>query len=574
MALPTARTPQSVNSKTFTAPPPLSLDLALPELYDWHHKHSAQHPLYVYVDDATDQVTTLPWGTAVQGIYRIAHLVVERVKELKSSELRPTIGLCSTSDPLTYLLSMLGIMRAGYPLFLISAHTSPATLKHLIKISGVQLVLANTDDDAELNLKLATAVAELALDSDGGKATIAPLLSWSQIFSRENVYDEGPAVTNYDSESAALILHSSGSTTLPRLNVWTHRMITTSLWQPWYGAHDICGEIMSVASVPLSGAGGAMLTLFPASSGLVVSALQPKSPPTQTNATNVWQAIVATKSTYAFIRHPFLYMFAEDPAKCSIMAQLNGVFYGGGPVRKLVGDQLARQGVRLVPFFGSSEAGLMNEVFPNPKGTALEDWEFFPFWSFLSLAFVPQENSELFELVIKSGALHKTTQVNTTYEGVPAFATGDLLLPHPTKGGLWKYVGRVDDQVTLPGNGLKVNAVAFEMMLASDPLIRGAVIFCQGATFGVIVDPVPEYAARCDLSVAAAAEKLRALIWPTIEKFNQLVPVLARLKKEIILFSTPEKPFVYGEKGLPRRKAAIQAYVPEIEASVGAWSGV
>ena len=41
---------------------------------------------------------------------------------------------------------------------------------------------------------------------------------------------------------------------------------------------------------------------------------------------------------------------------------------------------------------------------------------------------------------------------------------------------------------------------------------------------------------------------------------------------QIILFSTVDKPIVYGEKGLPRRKETIDTYVAEIEATVGPWS--
>ncbi len=36
---------------------------------------------------------------------------------------------------------------------------------------------------------------------------------------------------------------------------------------------------------------------------------------------------------------------------------------------------------------------------------------------------------------------------NTTIDGVPAYATGDLLTPHPTKPHFWKIFGRVDDQI-------------------------------------------------------------------------------------------------------------------------------
>jgi hypothetical protein len=85
---------QGVNSKTFT-PPPFSL--TAPGICDWHYKHSETHPLYVYVDEATNEITTVPWRSAVQGIYRISHYVTQNVQALKTSETRPLVGLCSTS---------------------------------------------------------------------------------------------------------------------------------------------------------------------------------------------------------------------------------------------------------------------------------------------------------------------------------------------------------------------------------------------------------------------------------------------------------------------------------------------
>lgn len=36
-----------------------------------------------------------------------------------------------------------------------------------------------------------------------------------------------------------------------------------------------------------------------------------------------------------------------------------------------------------------------------------------------------------------------------------AYATTDLVVPHPTKRGLWKIIGRADEQIVL-SNGEKV----------------------------------------------------------------------------------------------------------------------
>ena len=37
--------------------------------------------------------------------------------------------------------------------------------------------------------------------------------------------------------------------------------------------------------------------------------------------------------------------------------------------------------------------------------------------------------------------------VNTTVDGVAAYATNDIVAPHPTRPGYWKVYGRADDQI-------------------------------------------------------------------------------------------------------------------------------
>ena len=47
--------------------------------------------------------------------------------------------------------------------------------------------------------------------------------------------------------------------------------------------------------------------------------------------------------------------------------------------------------------------------------------------------------------------------MNTVVNGVGAYATSDLLQPHPTKRGYYRILGRVDDQI-MHNNGEKVRS--------------------------------------------------------------------------------------------------------------------
>ena len=60
---------------------------------------------------------------------------------------------------------------------------------------------------------------------------------------------------------------------------------------------------------------------------------------------------------------------------------------------------------------------------------------------------------------------------NTKVDGVDAYATSDLVTPHPTKKGLYKIVGRTDDQI-MHSTGEKVPAFqSVVLMLLSNIII-------------------------------------------------------------------------------------------------------
>ena len=96
----------------------------------------------------------------------------------------------------------MGILRAGFPVFLISNRTSPAGLQHLISKSGVSHIL--TDEDApQLKAKL-----EDVRKTDPS-ITVSYIPSWDQLISPELVVKK-PQMVQPDLNDLCLVLHSSG----------------------------------------------------------------------------------------------------------------------------------------------------------------------------------------------------------------------------------------------------------------------------------------------------------------------------------------------------------------------------
>lgn len=53
----------------------------------------------------------------------------------------------------------------------------------------------------------------------------------------------------------------------------------------------------------------------------------------------------------------------------------------------------------------------------------------------------------LFSVSRQSSKYYTPSVLNTMHEGIPAYATSDLVAPHPTKPNYWKVYGRADDQL-------------------------------------------------------------------------------------------------------------------------------
>ena len=192
-------------------------------------------------------------------------------------------------------------------------------------------------------------------------------------------------------------------------------------------------------------------------------------------------------------------------------------------------------------------------------------WDYLEFSPHVQPTMIPYEEGGdgVVEVVVKENALLKPQVTNTTIDGVPAYATSDLLMPHPTIKGLYRIHGRADDQIML-STGEKTNPGPLETILAQDPHVQAAVMFGRERTSnGVIVAPKQEFA--FDPKDEERVIKFRNDIWPTVEKLNAFAPTHSRVFKEMILVESPSKPFQYTAKATVRRQLVLSEYAAEID---------
>ncbi|KAJ7229429.1 hypothetical protein B0H12DRAFT_1147826 [Mycena haematopus] len=557
---------QALSSSTFS-PPPLDGTLTVAEMYDWHGQNTPHHRLFVYARD-DGSIRTVYWPEAVQAVYMGARILRERFGWKPGMGKLPVVGILAASDAIPYFVLFMSCLRANYVAFPISPRNSPAAVAHLIDKAAVDHLLIGPDPAL---LALATDATQILNEQ---YSTAAPDISPTPLF--EDLFRvDSKSITAKDipyeyhgPDSPALICHSSGSTRFPS-PIWysQHRMIQLALI-PWFGERDLTNQVLSLHGMPMYHGMGFTQTAWAASCGLVMSAFEPKPFPTIPNPANYSLAARATKSDIIFAVPSFIEAWSREPEWVKWLASVTGVLYGGGPLNKQVGDYLSSQGVSVFVLYGSSEGGMMSVIMPGRQVDF--DWDYFTFPEPLITAEMIPHGDNKFEFVMVTNHFCRPTVLNTTVRGVEAYASSDLMEPHPTKPNYWKIFGRADDQImhntgekVSPKSGmigslsspmLQTNPGPLENILNQDPHVSASVMrYC---------DPKPNH--KFDPSDSLKLAEFRNSIWPTVERMNVFAPQHSRLFKEMILVAKPDKPFTYTAKMTARRQAIIVDYEGEI----------
>ncbi|KAG5649393.1 hypothetical protein H0H81_004129, partial [Sphagnurus paluster] len=234
--------------------------------------------------------------------------------------------------------------------------------------------------------------------------------------------------------------------------------------------------------------------------------------------------------------------------------------YAGGSVSPKVGDRLFEAGVPLHPTYGGTEFGVPSHVMP-AEGEE-KDWEYVRFAEDrIKVRWVPQDDGT-FECQFLTWEKHHPMVTNL--EGVDGYATSDLWVPHPTKKGLWKIVGRIDN-VIIHSSGEKTVPAPMEDVVISSPIVQGVIIFGRERDqTGILIEPKTGY--EIDTKDNGQLAELRNKLWPTIEEANKAGPTFSRIFKEMILITSKDKPLPCTGKGTIMRKAALTLYEEEINA--------
>lgn len=226
---------------------------------------------------------------------------------------------------------------------------------------------------------------------------------------------------------------------------------------------------------------------------------------------------------------------------------------GPGPLAKRAGDIAAKYTI-LISILGSSEAAVSPVYHKDP-----EDWMYFQYNPDLKGVEFREVSEGLYEqFMVRHPSTDPYHATWYTFPDQSEYSTKDLFSKHPTKPNLWLYEGRADDMIVF-SNGEKFNPSAMEATLCTHPAVSRVIIVGQ-ARF--------EPAALIQLHGSPPEEGKKDLLdsfTPYLIKVNETAPAYAKLQRDHITFTKPDKPMIMADKGTVKRTATTKAYDEEIE---------
>ncbi|VUC21837.1 unnamed protein product [Clonostachys rosea] len=479
-----------------------------------------------FVDYTMQQLDVFAW--------RVAKYYEKDIPIRVSSSEKPRVVALLGPSNLEYLVTLLALTKLGHTALLLSTRIPQPAIESLLSSTGSSVLLSDAryQDMAE---KVQDSMGTEIFNIVGRSAFEFPIEAHSDTRFDSHL---DPAI---ETNNIAFIIHSSGSTGLPKAIYQTHKSCIANyaismdmkafITLPLFHNHGICNlfrAVYSSKSIHLYNAD------LPLTQGYLVR-------------------IMREHDFEIFYGVPYaLKLLSENEEGIQLLQKLKVVMYGGSACPDELGNFLVDNNVNLIGHYGATEVGQLMTSF-RPEGD--KAWNYVREHDRLSpyLRWVPR-GPGLFECVVTEGwpAKVQSNQPDGSY------ATKDLFQPHPTIPHAWKYIARLDDTLVLV-NGEKFGPVAMEGQIRSNRNVTEVVVFGAGRPcLGALIVPAPSLSGK-------SQEEILDAIWPVVKSANQSVDSFAHISKSMIKLLPTDCAYPRTDKGSIIRQAFYKTFQKDIE---------
>ncbi|KAJ4982874.1 transferase family protein [Stagonosporopsis vannaccii] len=355
------------------------------------------------------------------------------------------------------------------------------------------------------------------------------------------------------------ILHTSGTTGVPKPIIWSHGLIGTmdavrllppvegdNGLKPWTDNWNEGDRIYS--SFPMShGAGIIMDILMPSLFNLHCvlgpSGVLPNIGLLESLADHaridIWSMVPSLADE-----------LGETPNVLEKFRSSKFICASGGPVSPLIVSKV-NDVTRVLNLTGTTEGLFIGNLWVDR-----EDWHWFAFHPYSGFDFREVQPGVFEHWVHRNEHWPLFQGIFYTFPEDDAVNLKDLYVRHPTKPYLWAFSGRSDDVIVL-SNGYKISPLDTEALITTHPMVDGCLLIGTGKPQAGLLVELKDPSAR--------TVEVFDSIWATVERANNLTFLKTRLQRDYIAFTEPDKPFIRTDKRTIKRRATLSLYADFID---------
>ncbi|KAM0798210.1 hypothetical protein BDR22DRAFT_823561 [Usnea florida] len=524
----------------------------LPQILD-ELAQTTPHRLYAAISKSTDLNDGFKDVTIGEMAVAVNCMVYWLQQQFVTTKLFETISYIGLPD-LRYTIYFLAAIKCRYKILFPSPKNPAATNACLLQQTSCKTLFYSRE--------MEEVVKSISTAADQNLHCVAVPSFDEMIQAQSHDY---PYMEKFEDvvDDPVVILHSSGSTGIPRAIHISHGCLATldndrNIPTP-HGRrkHDFTlwnfagGGEFYAPFPPYHLAGFCALAVIPLFSDAAAPVLSP--PGLVPNGSLVCQLMAKRRLRALFVPPLLLDSALDEPDSIRHFKKLDFVCFAGGQLSKSAGDTLSKT-VTLCQYYGATEMFQVQQLVPNK-----EDWDFLEWHPDCKLEMQPSNLMDgAYELVLQRDFENHYMAAWMHLFKDDQYKTKDLFIRHPKNMNLWRFCGRSDDIIVL-SNAAKFNPIPMERTINTHPQVRSTLVGGQGRPQGfLLIEPTTNI-------LKPERSQFVDLIWPIVERGNSLIASHGRIIKSHILLTSVTKPLSRTPKGTIVRRLAEQQYATEIE---------